>query len=197
MNKLILLTASLATLAGCNKGPEVHETNASVAEIANAVSQSGAARDMYMRAGEWRVSGVLEEMNIPGMPAEARAEMKRVMGDQQKMTFQYCLTPEQAKRPGGRFFSGKEAKNCRYEHFTMGGGKIDAVMNCAGDKAQAMTMAVTGTYSPDSYESRVTMEMKGSPEGTMTMKMRSEARRIGECTAKDLARARAEAGTKG
>ena len=46
------------------------------------------------------------------------------------MTYDYCLTPEQAKRPQGKFFNEQAANNCRYDHFTMGGGKIDAAMRC-------------------------------------------------------------------
>jgi hypothetical protein len=186
-----------AALAGCNKGSQVHETNASVEQVANAVAQSGAASDLFLTAGEWRVVGTMEEMNIPGLPPEAQAEMKKVMGDHGTMTYDYCLTPEEAKRPRGKFFSGKEAKNCRYDHFTMGGGKIDAAMRCEGEASGTMTMAISGTYSPDSYTSHVTMNMQGAREGNMTMKMRSEARRVGECTAEDRARAEADSGTKG
>jgi hypothetical protein len=44
-------------------------------------------------------------------------------------------------------------------------------------------MAMNGTYSPDAYTSHVSMNVQGGPQGTMTMKMRSEAKRIGECAA--------------
>ena len=46
-----------------------------------------------------------------------------------------CLTPEEAKRPKEDFFAGA-AKNCRYERFDMGSGKIDAVMKCT-ERARA------------------------------------------------------------
>jgi hypothetical protein len=77
----------------------------------------------------------------------------------------------------------------------MGGGKIDRVMRCAAPTG-AMTMAIDGTYSADSYSTHVSMDMQGGREGKMAMKMRSEAHRVGECTAEDEARAKADSGTK-
>ena len=82
------------------------------------------------------------------------------------------------------FFAGKD-NLCRYEHFKMGGGKIDAVMHC-GKNAGAGTMRMAGTYSPDSYQMQMATEVESSDEATraMQMQMRVEARRVGECTAK-------------
>ena len=92
-----------------------------------------------------------------------------------------CLTPEDVKRPKEDFFAGKN-NQCRYDHFTMGNGKIDAVMHCGkGDSAQVMQMA--GTYSPDSYQLQMSMKAsaaRGEASG-MAMKMRVESRRVGEC----------------
>ena len=115
--------------------------------------------------------------------------MKRVMGQVQNNTFEYCVTPEEAKHPASKMFTGKDSGNCRYDHFTMGSGKFDAAMRCQQQgNAQTMTMAMNGTYSPEAYTSHVSMKVDGGPQGSMTMKMRSEAHRIGECNA-DTAKA--------
>ena len=200
MKYAVCVIACAALLAGCHK-PQVHETNASVEQVANAVSQSGVGNDLYVHAGEWQVTGTVEEMNIPGLPPEAQAQMKKVMGQAQTKSYQYCLTPEEAKKPRGKFFSGKDENDCRYDHFTMGGGKIDAAMTChAGEHGPGtMTMAVSGTYAPDSYSTHVSMNLDNGPlgQGPMEMKVRSEAKRIGECTAADLAKAEKDAGTNG
>jgi hypothetical protein len=45
-------------------------------------------------------------------------------------------------------------------------------------------MQMAGTYSPDSYESRAELKTEGDRQGGMTMKMRTEAHRIGQCTGK-------------
>jgi hypothetical protein len=178
-----LVIACALPMTACNKSPEVSAKNASVAEVAQKVRESGVASDNFLHAGQWRVSSTVEEMTIPGMPPEAQAEMKKFMG-QQNASYEYCLTPEEAKKPGGKFFTGKDERNCRYDHFTMSGGKFDAAMRCQGDASGAMTMAMNGTYSPDSYSTHVAMNMEGGREGKMSMKMRSEAKRVGECSAK-------------
>ena len=92
--------------------------------------------------------------------------MKRVMGQVQNNSFEYCVTPEEARHPGGKMFTGKDNGNCRYDHFTMGGGKFDAAMRCEGQaSAQVMTMAMNGTYSPDAYTSHVSMKIKVGRRG--------------------------------
>ena len=184
MKHCLVLIAGAAALAACNKGPEIHETNASIGDVANAAHAAGVTTANF-EAGQWRMTGTMDEMKIPGLPASAQAEMKRIMGERQDYTAEYCLTPEEAKRPRGKFFTGKDSDNCKYDRFDMAGGKVDAVMRCEGKPSGSMTMTISGTYSPDSYTSRVAMEMTGGREGGMTMKMHSEAHRIGECTGKE------------
>jgi len=67
----------------------------------------------------------------------------------------------------------------------MGGGKIDAAMRC-GDKEATQVMQMAGTYSPDSYQMQTSMKMErgAGPAGGMSMTMRVEAKRVGECSAK-------------
>jgi hypothetical protein len=118
------------------------------------------------------------------LPAEAQAQMKSVFAKQQNTTVDHCVTPEEARQPAGKFFTGKEADNCRYERFTMRGGKIDAVMRCTDDRSASatMTMTVSGTYTPESSNTRSDMQIDGGPQGSMRIKAVSEAKRAGECT---------------
>ena len=180
MKPTALLIAG-AALASCNQSPEVHERNASIEQVAEAAAKANAATGIMLRAGQWRLSGTMEEMTIPGLPAAAQADMQRMMGEKNNFTLDYCLTPDEAKRPRGKFFGGKQSDNCRYQSFDMAGGKIDAVMRCEGEPSGEMTMTISGTYSPNSYSTRAAMEVAGDGRGSMTMKMRSEARRIGDC----------------
>ena len=95
-----------------------------------------------------------------------------------------CLTPEQAKSPKEDFFSGAD-KNCRYEHFNWGGGKIDLKLNCKHPNA-TQTMAMVGSYSPEAYTMTMTAtNVGGGPAGEMTMKMKVDAKRIGDCDGKE------------
>ena len=95
-----------------------------------------------------------------------------------------CLTPEQAKSPKEDFFTGKD-KNCRYEHFKWGDGKIDLKLNCQHPNAK-QTMVLTGDYQPDSYTMTMTADTEGSGAmEKMTMKMKVDAKRIGACDGKE------------
>jgi hypothetical protein len=181
MNRTALLIACALPLAACNK-PEVNEKNASVAEVAQKVREAGADAS-FVRPGLWQSKVTIDDLDIPGMPADMAKRMKTMMAEKQEHGFQTCLTASDVKRPKEDFFAGKN-KDCRYDHFTMGGGKIDAAMRC-GDKNGASVMQMAGTYSPDTYQMQTALKVEGSgtEQGGMSMKMRIEAQRVGECTA--------------
>jgi hypothetical protein len=186
MKPTVLLIACTA-LAACDSSPEIHAKNASAEEVAEAAQKANVAQGIFLRAGQWRLEGTMEEMTIPGLPASAQADMQRMLGEKNNFTMEYCLTPEEAKKPRGKFFGGKQSDNCRYESFDMEGGKINAVMRCEGQPSGSMRMRVSGTYSPDSYSTRAAMDVDGdNGRGGMSMKMRSEAHRIGECTGNEV-----------
>lgn len=180
----LLLTAAapaLFALAACNSKPDIHARDASVAEVAKKVADAGGT-DSFVRPGKWQSQVQIEAFELPGAPPAAANAMRSM--EHRAQIYESCLTPEQAKRPKEDFFAGAN-KNCRYEHFNMSGGKIDAVMRCA-DKGMAQTMAMQGTYGPDNYQMAMSMKAQGGPTPSdgMTMKMRIAAKRVGECDAK-------------
>ena len=178
--------APLALLAACDSSPEVDVRNANASEVGEAVAKSGIAGDdaFQVRPGKWESKVAIEEMEIPGMPAGMQEQMKSTFAQHQPGGFTSCLTPEEARKPKADFFAGKD-NNCRYDHFKMGDGKIDAKMRCdAGGAVQSMEMA--GTYSPEAYTMTISSVRTGGegPGGEVRMKMRMEARRVGECDGK-------------
>jgi hypothetical protein len=183
MKHVALLIACALPLAACNKSPQVNEKNASVAEVAQKVREVGGDQS-FVRPGLWQSKVTIDQLDIPGMPADMAQRMKTMMAEKPDQGCETCLTPQDVKRPKEDFFAGKN-NECRYEHFTMGGGKIDAAMRC-GDKEGAQEMQMAGTYSPDSYQMQTSMKVRaeGSSQGAMQMKMRIEAQRVGECSAK-------------
>ena len=187
--KPAVLCAAALLLAGCDSNPEVDIKDANAGEVAEAVRESGIGGDQafQVRPGKWESKVVIEEIDIPGMPAGMQETMKKTFAERQPASFTSCLTAADARKPKEDFFAGKDNK-CRYDHFRMGDGKIDARMRCdAGEAAQVMEMA--GTYSPDSYTMTMTTVREGGagPGGEARMKMRMDARRVGECD-KDSAR---------
>ena len=172
--------ASVLALGACNKSPEVSAKDASVEEVAEKVREAGADQSVVL-PGLWESKVTVEQFDVPGVPPEMANRMKTMMAERQPHDFKTCLTAEDVKRPKEDFFAGKN-NECRYENFTMGGGKIDAVMHCGKGEAK-QTMQMAGTYSPESYQMQTKMERAAGP-GAMAMTMRIEAKRIGECPAK-------------
>jgi hypothetical protein len=184
MKHVAMMIVAAGALAACNKGPEVHEKDASVAEVSQKVRQA-VGDQSFVRPGLWQSKVTIEQLDLPGMPAEMAGRMKTMMAEKQPHDFKTCLTPEDVAKPKEDFFAGKN-NECRYDHFTMGGGKIDAAMHCGGkDGLQVMKMA--GTYSPDSYQMQTSMTASGKDGAAagMAMRMRIEAQRVGECTGEE------------
>lgn len=171
-----LLALPLLFVAACSSEPDVKMENASVAEVAEEMREAG--NDRFINPGKWEQTVTLESIDAPGMPPEAKSMMQKAMGDAQ--VHEVCLSPEEAKSPKEDFFSGAD-KNCRYEHFNWGDGKIDLKLNCKHPNA-TQTMLLVGNYDPNSY----TMTMTASNAGggameQMVMKMKVEAKRVGAC----------------
>ena len=170
-----------------NSAPQVSATNASVAEVAAKV-QAARLDETFLRAGKWTVKGQIDDIQVPGMPPELAAQMK-TRGAAMPGT-ESCVTEDDARKPAADFFTGN--KSCKYDHFTMGGGKIDARMRCGiGGGTQLTTM--TGTYGPETYRMAMTTAMENPAQGSasgmqgMTMKLSVEGKRIGECTTAEYA----------
>jgi hypothetical protein len=185
MKHAAVLIACALPLAACNDGgqPEVEARNASVAEVAEQV-RTATKEEMFVRPGKWQSQITVEEISMPGIPPEMAQQMKAMIAQREKQSAEQCLTEENARRPKEEFFAGKN-NACRYDHFKMGGGKIDAKMRCqASGVTQIMEM--DGTYSPESYTMRMATRSDGGQgaAGGMQMRMRVESKRIGECDAK-------------
>jgi hypothetical protein len=127
----------------------------------------------------------ITDMKIPGMPPEMAGRMKSAMGEAR--TFDHCVTEEEAKKPKEDFFSGDKTAACRYDNFTMGGGKMAMVMQCKHDSGK-QTVKMDGSYGPDSYRMTMSSVMEGqpgSPVGGMTFNATMDAKRTGVCAGKE------------
>ena len=61
-------------------------------------------------------------------------------------------------------------------------------MKCSVEQA-SQTMTMTGNYTADTYNMQMSMKAEGGQgfDAGMTMRMRVDARRVGECTGKEAA----------
>lgn len=180
-----LAVLGVAALAACNKGPEINVKNASVGEVADKVREAS-SDGSFVDPGRWETKVSLLDIEVPGMPPQMAQQMKQTMGKLQDNTYATCLTDADVKKPKEDFFAGKN-HNCRYDHFTMSGGKIDAALKCPGRGSESMAMAITGSYSRDSYEATMAMDVSGGPRGQgMKMRSHSESHRVGACKGDEL-----------
>jgi hypothetical protein len=183
MKYVLCVAASLLCLAACNKGPTVSVENATGNQVAQAVKTSGVmTSDSMIEPGLWQSKVAIQEMNIPGIPAQYADNMKKSMAEHRNDTNKHCVTEADVKRPKADFFGAD--RNCTYDHFTMGAGKIDVAMVCHEEET-TQNMKVSGSYTPTTYSIDTAMTGTGGREGGMSMKMHVDAQRIGECTGKD------------
>jgi hypothetical protein len=182
MRKALILISCMGALAACNSEPDVKMENASVGEVAKEMRKQG--NDSFVNPGQWKQTVTMVSIDAPGMPPEAKSMMEQAMG--QAQVHNVCLTAAQAKSPKEDFFAGAD-KNCRYEHFNWGAGKIDLKLNCKHPNA-TQTMVLVGDYEPNSYTMNMTATNEGGgPAEQMVMTMKVEAERTGECTAEKRA----------
>lgn len=184
---LALLASAALGLCACNKGPEVDLTNATPAEVAKAMKESGATRAM-VRPGKWSSTVAILEMNSPGMPPEMQAMMQQRIGKPQ--TVEACLTADQVDNPERML--GQIPASCKYDRYVMGNGKMDGKLRCDTNGLK-QEMSVVGTYSKDQYS--ITIDNKtsvpagalpGGQPGTMSMKMKVDSKRLGECDGTEI-----------
>ena len=177
----VILAAALA-LAACDREPSVELTNATPAEVANAMKESGATRTM-VRPGKWSSTVSILEMDMAGMPPEMAAKIKSEIT--KPRTVEQCLTPEQVDHPEKML--AQVPAGCRYQHYKMEGGKVDGKMSCDGPMGK-QEMAVQGTYGSDRYSMTITSKITpapGSPvAAALNSKMKIDSHRVGECDGK-------------
>ena len=179
--KRIALVLPVLLLAACDREPKIDMKDASVADVARKVEARNAS-DIVVRPGKWSQEVKVETFDVPGMPESAQASVRQTMASAAS-SHDICLTQAEAKRPSEDFFAGKD-KNCRYERFTMKGGKIDGVMRCQSD-GMTQVMELNGDYSPDHYAMRMDLRTQSerTTMGNMHMVMRVDAKRVGDCDA--------------
>jgi len=183
MKQIFCVAASVLCLAACNKGSNVDLHNASANQVSQAVKQSGVMNSGGMiEPGLWESKVTIQEMNIPGLPPQYADKIKQSMTAHRERTAKHCITEADVKKPKEDFFGAD--KSCKYNHFTMGGGKIDIAMSCSEEGTTQTTM-LAGSYTPTTYSLDMSSSGSGGQQNGMTMKMHVDAQRAGECTGKD------------
>ncbi|MBN8831049.1 MAG: DUF3617 domain-containing protein [Sphingomonadales bacterium] len=173
---------ALIPLAACDSGPSVTATNATQKEVQEKVADAVGGGDAQMvEPGRWEGAMTVHEIDIPNMPAAAKEQMKQSMAGAK--SFVSCVTPEDVKAQKAFFTGDEDDKSCKYDHFRLAGGKLDAALSCDRGEAGKMHMTMTGSYAPQSYRMDMASKAEGGPGhmGAMSMRMTVEAKRVGAC----------------
>ncbi|AOG01081.1 MAG: DUF3617 domain-containing protein [Blastomonas sp.] len=177
-----ILALPLVALAACSGGGADKDGDGKISKE-EVVAEAEAIK---FSAGEWenKVEIVDVKFDESKLPPEAKgmtgAIVKQMVG--QVQTTKNCLTKEEAEKPGADFLAGAENDECTYKKFDLSGGKIDADIACKGKEAgQQGDIKLTGTYTATSYDMQMAMVMASPQSGSMTIKAKNSAKRIGEC----------------
>ena len=183
MKRLMMVLPAVAMLAACNSQPSVKAENASIAEVAAATKDA-----VKLEPGKWETTVAILSIEGPGLPPQMAEAMKKQSQTQKVET---CLTAEQAEKPPQDMLGA--AKNCTYEKFEMGGGKMSGTLVCKGAPGMPtgeMRAQMSGKFASTNYdvtsESTMTMPaMPGGPAGggKVTTKTRVSGKRLGACDA--------------
>lgn len=169
-----LFVLPLAILAaGCSSEKSVTATNASVADVQNQVEAAGGS--MQMRPGRWEGTMTVRNAAAPGTKA---AEI----GQTESRPIKVCVTADQVK-PGNNPFIAQMQQGCKYDHFKLADGKIDAAMTCARPGV-TLKNKINGAFTDDTYRLTSLAEVTGDSAGPLAgVKSEStiEAKRTGDC----------------
>lgn len=177
-----ILALPMIALAACSGGGADKDGDGKISKE-EVVAEAEAIK---FTAGEWenKVQVVDVKFDESKLPPEAKAMsgaiVKQMVGDVQ--TSKNCLTEEQAKKPGADFLAGTESDECTYKTFDLSGGKINADIACKGKQpGQEGSIKLAGSYTATSYNMEMNMVMSSGEMGSMTIKAKNSAKRIGEC----------------
>lgn len=174
MRSLILIAASTLALAACGqKSTTTVATDGNGTTTTNTTTSGIPTADtLKLQPGEWETTIAITELKMTGLPAGMTPPKP------EPTTVKTCLTPEQASKGPGDFLKQAGA-DCTATTSNYGGGKIDVAMTCKMPQG-TLTTHSTGTYSPTEMTADAEASLTG--QMSMTQKVHTTARRLGECT---------------
>jgi hypothetical protein len=135
--------------------------------LAAAPALLAAASDAPIQPGNWQETATVLDVQASGIFGGMLRAMKGKSKDSQ-----VCITPAQAA-DGLRSTMDTSKNKCRFTHYSMTGGRIDAALTCQGN----LTIRMAGSYTPTSFEI-ISDAAKGAG---MTMRTKTVGKRVGGC----------------
>jgi hypothetical protein len=173
MRTVLLAGLTAALMAACSP-----PASQAPGESADNAGGAGAPAGMgQMQPGQYRTTVTMLEMNMPGVPAGAMAQMQG-----NPVTTEYCVTAGDVADVSMRDIrNGQNGMNCTDVRTNSSGGHIDNEATCT-TPVGTMTMHMVGTYTTTRTEIETTSTTQMA-QGEMTQRSRMVSERIGDCPA--------------
>jgi hypothetical protein len=135
-----------------------------------------AAPSPPLAPGLWEETLVFALDSVNGS-ADAAAHMASALPDRKPQ--RACYTDADLAHPQDIFLAGAE-QACRFNRFTMSGGRIEASGECSDGRGQTMKVSGTGSYTAAGYDFSFTGTGRAG-NLDLTFRGRDSGRRIGAC----------------
>ncbi|MEO7655064.1 MAG: DUF3617 family protein [Sphingomicrobium sp.] len=166
--RAITILAAAAVIAGCEKAPDPQANNAAA---------SAEAPPAQIVAGLYSQSTTLLELKDRSLSAAEATAAAKAIGTTQ--TAERCVTPEMVADPQ-KLVREDVDPQCRVERSRWNDGRIDFAMSCPeNEELEGGSFRLAGTYGRESYS----FELNASGAGDDVMRMRVDAKRLGDCAA--------------
>lgn len=179
---LLSMSATLLLLTGCGDAATKSGDDRGAAAAAAAATEL-----KQIEPGEYENSVTITRFEIPGLPPEMLADVRRQMEQTMAVKTRACVSPEEAAAGREERMRKLVERNneCRIESIDVDGETVEGRMVCRGGNGATGTMTFNGTMGPTSSDVSIATEMTdpGQPGTSAKIDMRVASRRVGECTA--------------
>lgn len=134
---------------------------------------------MNLQPGKWRSTTRFNDVSIPGLPPQVAQMMRKQLGRTQST--EYCIGPEDIRRPGAGSLGGEGAGDCRYDEWSYTGGRMRATIVCTVQGQGSMRSSMIGTGSSTSYSADINTTISNPQFGNIEMKGVVSGERTGDC----------------
>lgn len=176
---LPMAAAAVLAIAGCSSEPDGPPSAEDVAEAADNLVKP--------TPGLYRSTAKITQFDVPGLPPEQAAQMKKMMGSAASQTSESCMTQAQAdegfKSMARKLGEGQQGVSCEFAKFDADGSKLDADLTCKGPAGVNVNMEMDGTIEANQSTITMAMSQKNAaiPGGEVRMVMEVKSQRIGDC----------------
>lgn len=179
--------ASVLVLAACGGAASDSDTDIDGDGEISQGEVEAAVASAKITPGQWEntvefVEVKLDESKFPpemqGMIGPALEGMKG-----QVRTAKSCVSEEEASNPEAEMFSGNENADCEYDRFDFAGGKMNMAMTCEDPSSGTVKIVSEGTYTDQSYNMEMTVNLVNEKMGAMTISATSTGKYLGACPA--------------